>query len=53
MAGVAGFDFGSLGENRVKGRRQTVKLFTVELTGVEPKRSAELQVMPTLPPRTG
>lgn len=50
MAGAAGFDFEALGENRVKGRRQTVKLFTVELPDdLKPRRNTELGTLPTLP----
>ena len=50
LAGAAGFDFGGLGENRVKGRRQTVRLFSVEPPG-EGRRSGEVGVLPTLPRR--
>lgn len=49
QAGALGFDFEDLGDNRVKGRRKTVKTYTVDLPKLEPRRSNEVQALPTLP----
>lgn len=51
QAGAAGFDFEDLGDNRVKGRRKTVKTFTVDLPKIEPRRSSDVQALPRIEPR--